>query len=1155
MAKPGATDAAAGVTDLEAAPAADSVPALAPNAAHAATHAAKKKKKKTKRAADAADPVAPSLAATAQVQADLLATASDLYRRIEADPVGLPDDEAYWTSLPAHLRTFIRNALPLGHLAEPGANANAVPRHASTQAMIAVAQQLAQAAHASQRPVAPHAQNTYSSPLALDPSMFVDTPMFADLPLTKNAPPHLPSPGMQAAAVPGENGFGSVVLVNELDEDDPDFHDEFASDDPLDDPLDKEPAPKKKLKKKKKKSAPAALDDPAADAQLPRAAPPPPPPPAIPPPLPLPKRAPSAVPPSARAAGKLPMTFAPRTTSTNAPPRAPLAKRTPKLGNAAAPAHAPHRAMFPPQMPGAAPPASGSGLTIGSAEEREQIREFWHTLPQKQRRQLVDAEQQDVQRKLRDFQRHACACRICARKRSAIDAKLRELYTTYYDALEAHASQYARHRTAPAAEHAPPGPGPFPGSIALDSQGGVVGANLLLSRQPHGRGAPDRRRTPYGAPLPALEPGERRAATPPTPDVDELYDPEPLDDEEYDEEYDDGHPDDDLDADLDAESERDAHLYHHGERRGDTCSGSDCYCINSSLTVKGILTVADDLSGNEVQKLILMMEQLAERHLGAVAPDDDAEELDAEDDASLASEVELTPEEQREQGWRMFQIFAARILEHRVLHAYRETVAQERQLQLLRELEEEESNEKAREAKRAKENQRKKDKKRLLRQQKEEEKLRKEQERAAEEAAVRAEQEKQRQLELRKQEELRLQREAERRAKEEERARREEERRRAQEERDAERRRAQEREAERRRAQERKHAQEEREREEKRRAQEERERKKKEERRKAAEARDAKKREAARAAPPATSPPRAAGGPFAPSPSAAAPRAAPRPPVGSPPSGAGLPLSMPSLHAVTSPPAAPLAETPAAAWASPPRMPPFALYDSPRASASPRPPFFDVNATANSLGRMHLESPLRSQPPVDYGLSLPRRPAGAPGAPGTRSPTRAAPGPIGPIERPRRVPSDESHALRPEGILGSAALGDDELIEPRVPRRAVPNVAPISTFAQPYAYPSPWSAPGNRSYSSPFGSAPQAPDPWAKPQGAQPPGWERARFAFEQPGAFEPDAGLFTGLDSLTPIGKPPGGAGGAAGSGGLPRGAAPFTYPAPMRPAFSNGL
>ncbi len=43
-----------------------------------------------------------------------------------------------------------------------------------------------------------------------------------------------------------------------------------------------------------------------------------------------------------------------------------------------------------------------------------------------------------------------------------------------------------------------------------------------------------------------------------------------------------------------------------------------------------------------------------------------------------------------EEGRRMFQIFAAKMFEQRVLTAYREKVAQERQLQLLQELEEEE---------------------------------------------------------------------------------------------------------------------------------------------------------------------------------------------------------------------------------------------------------------------------------------------------------------------------------------------------------------------------------------------------------------------------------------------------------------------------------
>ena len=67
-----------------------------------------------------------------------------------------------------------------------------------------------------------------------------------------------------------------------------------------------------------------------------------------------------------------------------------------------------------------------------------------------------------------------------------------------------------------------------------------------------------------------------------------------------------------------------------------------------------------------------------------------------------------------EEGKRMFSIFAARMFEQRVLQAYREKIAQERQMQLLRELEDEDKASKDREARKAKENQKKKDKRRSV---------------------------------------------------------------------------------------------------------------------------------------------------------------------------------------------------------------------------------------------------------------------------------------------------------------------------------------------------------------------------------------------------------------------------------------------------------
>lgn len=73
--------------------------------------------------------------------------------------------------------------------------------------------------------------------------------------------------------------------------------------------------------------------------------------------------------------------------------------------------------------------------------------------------------------------------------------------------------------------------------------------------------------------------------------------------------------------------------------------------------------------------------------------------------------LQLTEQQKMEEGKRMFSIFAARMFEQRVLTAYREKVAQERQLELLREEEAEKAAKKEREAKKAKENQKKKDKK------------------------------------------------------------------------------------------------------------------------------------------------------------------------------------------------------------------------------------------------------------------------------------------------------------------------------------------------------------------------------------------------------------------------------------------------------------
>jgi len=129
-----------------------------------------------------------------------------------------------------------------------------------------------------------------------------------------------------------------------------------------------------------------------------------------------------------------------------------------------------------------------------------------------------------------------------------------------------------------------------------------------------------------------------------------------------------------------------------------------------------------------------------------------------------------------EEGRRMFQIFAARMFEQRVLQAYREKVAAERQQRLLEELAEEDNRKDAKEAKKAKEAQKRKEKKDKQKQLKAEEKARKDAELAAKEAEAKAAEEKRLEEQRKKREEQRKKKEAERKAQEEERQRKEAER-------------------------------------------------------------------------------------------------------------------------------------------------------------------------------------------------------------------------------------------------------------------------------------------------------------------------------------------------------------------------------------------
>lgn len=133
----------------------------------------------------------------------------------------------------------------------------------------------------------------------------------------------------------------------------------------------------------------------------------------------------------------------------------------------------------------------------------------------------------------------------------------------------------------------------------------------------------------------------------------------------------------------------------------------------------------------------------------------------------------MSEKDRMKEGRRMFQIFAARMFEQRVLTAYREKVALERQQKLLEELDDESRVDAQREAKKAKEAQKKKDKKRQQKQTKDEEKAKRDADKATEEAAAKASEEKKSEELRQRKEEQRKKKEAEKKAQEDEKQRRE----------------------------------------------------------------------------------------------------------------------------------------------------------------------------------------------------------------------------------------------------------------------------------------------------------------------------------------------------------------------------------------------
>jgi len=142
-------------------------------------------------------------------------------------------------------------------------------------------------------------------------------------------------------------------------------------------------------------------------------------------------------------------------------------------------------------------------------------------------------------------------------------------------------------------------------------------------------------------------------------------------------------------------------------------------------------------------------------------------------DDTLTGQGTMTDQQRMEEGRRMFQIFAARMFEQRVLSAYKKNLANERSNKLIQEVEDERRQEELRQQQRAKQRERKREKERLKKEAQKEAKAKKEAEKKQAEEEARKAAEAKRALEQKKAEEKRRLKEEQKRKEEEDRQRKE----------------------------------------------------------------------------------------------------------------------------------------------------------------------------------------------------------------------------------------------------------------------------------------------------------------------------------------------------------------------------------------------
>ena len=444
-------------------------------------------------------------------------------------------------------------------------------------------------------------------------------------------------------------------------------------------------------------------------------------------------------------------------------------------------------------------------------EERERIKRFWLELGEDERKSLVKVEKDAVLKKMKEQQKHTCSCTVCGRKRTAIEEELEGLYDAYYQELE----QFANNGEAPPM---------LPASTAEHLMNSVprIPPSGYNRHQPPARGRIVEHVT---------EDDEEDDLG------DEIFSEDEVDDDEYSERDEPPETDEFSDirgAEVADFLTFGNSLQVKGTQLLQTLLGKyGNMDLGGILTVADDLLKNDgkrfiDMMEQLAERRMAREEDAQQEisrlpnppnnsqytshphhhhhshsHLTLDDEDYDEDEEDEDYEDSQMEEEEdddgyedeevysnpsvmpskfhtecccqdpMTEEQRMEEGRRMFQIFAARMFEQRVLNAYRDKIAEERQQVLIAEFDEENKRVEDQKARRAKNAQKKKDKAQQKRAAQAEEKARRDAERAAEEAA-RVEAEQERVAEQRRRaEEKRQQKEALKKAEEDARLRKE----------------------------------------------------------------------------------------------------------------------------------------------------------------------------------------------------------------------------------------------------------------------------------------------------------------------------------------------------------------------------------------------